>query len=287
MADYIIDNTKLNTTRSGSRLSNQSYTPREVISTDRDFIIQEDCSENSSNDDEKLEKERKAQEKLRADNAKGVMFIVFSTFVGTLQLLTTKLFFTNLERNQKVDPLMLIFIKSCIGLVMMLLIANNSLKKRMEINKPDMPYFIGRVVMMAATIGLSIYASKYIRVVYIGFTGNITPLLTAALSVIILGEKIKVHIKYIFLLAFIGGFFISYGIYYKFQHLLKSNRDAVIPIPAYIAVISVPFMSACGNIMMRKMKKTHWMTLNLYSNIFNIAFCMVVISIWIGYSGFN
>ena len=141
--------------------------------------------------------------------------------------------------------------------------------------------------MMACTIGFSIYASKYIRVVYIGFTGNITPLITAAFSVMFLGEKLKTHIKLIGLLAFIGGFFISYGIYYKYQHLLKSDRHAKVPISAYMAIISVPVLSASGNIMMRKMKKTHWMTLNLYSNMFNISYCLVMIASWKSFNNFK
>ena len=75
-------------------------TPRDVKKTDKEFIIERDDEDISSEDEDiKIEKERKAQELLRINNAKGVMFIIFSTIAGTLQLLTTKLFFTNLEGN--------------------------------------------------------------------------------------------------------------------------------------------------------------------------------------------
>ena len=102
------------------------------------------------------------------------------------------------------------------GLTIMLIVANKSLSKYMAVDKADTYYFYARVVLMAATIGLSIYASKYIRVVYIGFTGNVTPIITASLSVVILGEKLKSSVKLIGFLACIGGVFISYGIYLKY-----------------------------------------------------------------------
>ena len=182
---------------------------------------------------------------------------------------------------------MLILIKSIFGLIMMIMIANKSLNKRIVVDSNDFTFFFGRVIITACTIGFSIYAAKYIRVVYIGFTGNVTPLFTVLFSVMLLGEKLKTHVKFIFFFAFIGALLISLGIYYKYQQKLKINRNATVPILAYLAVISVPVLSSSGNILMRKMKKTHWMTLNIYTNGFNIFFCLFVIAVNQGYDNFN
>ena len=58
-----------------------------MISTDRDFIIERDEDEEdecSDDEDLRIEREIKAQEQIRINNAKGSMFIIFSTMVGTL-----------------------------------------------------------------------------------------------------------------------------------------------------------------------------------------------------------
>lgn len=136
--------------------------------------------------------------------------MILSIFITTLNALCLKLVY---QDHKDLSPTIMIFAKSAIGLIVLVILANKNLFMRMALPGADTKFLLVRVVMMSMSLGCLTYVCKYFDMVYIGIVSNFVPMLNVLLSYIFLGEILPGYVKVVVLVAFVGVMIISYGKY--------------------------------------------------------------------------
>ena len=191
-----------------------------------------------------------------------------SVFVSTVVGLTMKCIYF---KYKNMNPVFLIFLKSLLGLLGVLIYSGRDTREHMTCKQKFMKPLFYRVAMTAASILIFNIVCKYFPLVYIGLGGNLVPLITVFLSYLFLGEIINKFDKIAIFISIIGVGVITTA---KFeaqsgQSDKKMQHDHT-PILGVLGLFMLPLLSSSGAILMRKMKGLHWLTLTIYLNMFLI-----------------
>ena len=123
--------------------------------------------------------------------------VLISTIVG----LTMKVIYV---KYKNIDPPLLVFVKSVLGLIGVLTYAGRDTRKHMACEKKFIKPLFYRVAMTATSIFIFNVVCKYFPLVYIGLGGNLVPLITVFLSYLFLGEVINRFDKIAIFISIIG-----------------------------------------------------------------------------------
>lgn len=124
-----------------------------------------------------------------------------SVFVSTVVGLTMKCIYF---KYKNMNPPFLIFLKSLLGLLGVLIYSGRETRKHMTCEQKFMKPLFYRVAMTAASILIFNVVCKYFPLVYIGLGGNLVPLITVFLSYLFLGEVINRFDKIAIFISIIG-----------------------------------------------------------------------------------
>lgn len=158
-------------------------------------------------------------------------------------------------------PCQLLLARGVLSTLFVLAYVNKDLKHAFWDGVPEgmMSALFKRSLQGSMVILISFSLTKYLSLVFLGLVHNTTPIVTAIMSCIWMGERLKVNDVMMMVVTFIGVTLITLG----FNKELVSSEP---PMLALFLALLVPFLTSYGNILMRSMKGLHENTVSVYMN---------------------
>ena len=152
-----------------------------------DKLIQD--QENETGSDAPVSKKSKtsksSKKELQLKPLRGAIYYNMSFLVQSWYILAMKFIY---KRDTTLTWIEMIFYKSCVSMLTLIVIANKDICGYMKVSGPDLKFLVARVLFMVLGLSCLCYASLYVPQTFMGIGQNIAPLLMCLFSRIFLGE---------------------------------------------------------------------------------------------------
>lgn len=148
--------------------------------------------------------------------------------------------------------------RSVFGIAVMVIMLHVNLKKDTwdSVTKDKVGSLIFKTASSTTTNIIRYSAAKYLPLTIVSVISNLTPIVVVVLAYLILKEKIKSFDLVMMLLTLLGIFGVIFGGKDTTDEGSEEDADSALPMfVLYILLMTTPFLSAGGQIAMRKMSK--------------------------------
>ena len=116
-------------------------------------------------------------------------------------------------RNPSMDPTQFLFMRALLATVILLIYVNKNIFYILSepCRKGQTKKLVLRAVLQTFLVSSAETIIKYLSLIYIGLTYNVTPLVTVFMSYFMIGEQIKYMDLFLLLITLIGAGLITIG----------------------------------------------------------------------------
>ena len=173
------------------------------------------------------------------------------------------------DAGGNLDPTQVLFMEGVLATISLVFYLNVNLldvlmepiKKQQKLN---LSFKITNAILKYAA---QFFIVKYLSLMYIGLTQNISPVLTVFLSYLFVGERVKLMDLFLLGVTLAGVTLITVGYsdnYYKLKTKDEYNLPTVPPVWSIFVLLSIPFLRASNFILTHKMSSLHENTIVCY-----------------------